>query len=87
MVVERPGVSGVSESLQQRDAILNVFANFCQSRIPSGYLCPVFPWDESPESVAMEMSRLKERYPLLMGLIRFRQDSSHRVCCEETASQ
>jgi hypothetical protein len=79
-----PGLRGTLDRVQQREAIFRAFVDLSEEPDSFASFCPVFAQDESPESVAMEMRCLRERYPLLVGLFRFRQDSSHGVYCEET---
>lgn len=78
-----PALRSARESAQQRELVLRNLTSGLLAADSGGSFCPVFDQGQSPESVAAEMMRLKDGYPVVMGLIRFCQDSNRGVYCEE----
>jgi hypothetical protein len=73
--------------METRAAILTFIVNSSTGLGSPGLFCPVFDRNESPESVAGEILRLKTRYPGVIGLVAFRRDERRAVYCKESGSQ
>lgn len=76
-----PALHPAGNSSERREALLRDLARGASERHSAGTFCPVFSQDQSAETIAAEMSRLKERHPRLIGRMVFRHDPELGVYC------
>jgi len=78
-----PGLRGARDRVEKQAAIFQAFGELSEPELV-GSFCPVFEWDQAPESATVDMKRFSGRYPLLVGPIGFRQDPNGGVYRDET---